>query len=161
MAAVFSPCTGVVAITQRGCPEGQQFLSIQVDGTNMYDNGLITGVSIALSGNYQFLHTVSNFIYLYAFGDRISVLNLTGMGFIRACTGTEKTQLQKIYDFYTSNRVSKKTPPMNIVISGSGEGVANFKFIGYLTGMNIDLKNSDPFGTVGFWNMKFEAVIDQ
>lgn len=160
MAAVFSPCAGVVAFTDRSCPEGQKFLSIEVDGTDMYSNGLLTGVSVGLSGNYQFLHTVSNFIYLYAFGDRISVLNLTGMGFIKTCGGAQKTQLQKIYNFYKRNRVAKKTSPMNIVITGTGGGSGNFKFIGYLTGMNIDLKQSDPLGTVGFWNMKFEAVID-
>lgn len=160
MAAVFSPCAGVVAFTKRECLEGRRFLSIKVDGAELYNYGLLTGVSIGMAGNYQFLHTVSNFIYLYAFGDRISVLNLTGMGFVKTCDGASKTQIQRIYDFYKARRVAKKTEPMDIVITSTGGGGANFKFRGYLTGMNIDLKQSDPLGTVGFWNMKFEAVIN-
>lgn len=160
MAIVFSPCANVIAkAPPRACPDGPKFLSITVDGQDMYTNGLLTGVSISATGNYQFLHTVSNFIYLYAFGDRISILSLTGMGFVKNCEGAENTQLQKIYDFYKSKRIAKKTQPLDIVISGVGAELS-FKFTGYLTGMNIDLKNSDPLGTVGFWNMKFEAVID-
>jgi len=160
---VFSPCAGVVAYTPKTCPDSAKFLTVDVDNINLLNNGLVTGVSIALSGNYQFLHTVNNFIYLYAFGDRISALNITGMGFIKTCTGVgaEKTQLQKVYDFYLSRRVAKRTNPLNIVLTGITGGNANFKFVGYLTGMNIDIKTVESTGTVGFWNMRFEVAIDQ
>lgn len=159
MAVVFPQCENTVVLRQSTCATTPQFLTITLDGVNMYDNGLLTGVSVAMAGNYQFLHTVSNFVYLYAFGDRVSVLNLTGIGFVKTCDNASKTQIQKVYDFYKTRRIAKKTEPMDIVITSTGNE-ANFKFRGYLTGMNIDLKQSDPLGTVGFWNMKFEAVID-
>jgi hypothetical protein len=160
---VFSPCTGVVAYTPKTCGNDSKFLSVTVDNKDLITDAFVTGVSIALSGNYQFLHTVNNFIYLYAFGDRISSINITGMGFIRVCNGAtnEKTKLQKMYDFYKTNRVAKKTKPLDIVLAGTNSATASFKFIGYLTGMNIDVKTVETSGTVGFWNMRFEAVIDE
>lgn len=156
---VFSPCAGVAVYTQKNCGDGgPQFLSITVGGDNLYDHGIITGISCALTGNYQFLHTVNNFIYLYAFGDRISVLNITGIGFTQKCSGaSDKVAINKIYDFYKNQRVAKRKNALGIVVTGT-EDV--FKFKGYLTGMTIDVKNSEGLGTVGFWNMRFEAVID-
>ena len=135
---------------------------------NLYRHGLITGITFALAGNYQFLHTVNNFIYLYAFGDRISTINITGVGFVRTCTNASNAQILKIYQLYKANRVSRKTDPLDIIITNPsaprrpfGDAASqSFKFIGYLTGLNIDLKNADPMGTVGFWNMRFDAVLD-
>lgn len=163
---VFSPCAGVVAYTPTNCDGDSRFLSVSVANRNLLDNALVTGVSVALSGNYQFLHTVNNFIYFYAFGDRISTLNISGMGFIKPCAGAnnnnKKTQLQSIYDFYLTNRAAKSiTRPLDIVLAGTGGGTANFKFVGYLTGMTIDIKTVDSMGTVGFWNMRFEVALDQ
>jgi len=161
---VFSPCDGTVALYKTQCPQtgDTRFLSVSVAGENLYDKGLITGLSVALAGNYQFLHTVNNFIYLYAFGDRISTLNITGLGFVKPCQSAQFTQVQNIYQFYKTNRVAQKTQPLNIVINSTsaGDPASALKFIGYLTGMNIDLKNSDPTGTIGFWNMKFDVVMD-
>lgn len=157
--SVFTPCAGVVAYKRKDCDGSPQFLDISVGGTKLYEKGLITGVSAALTGNYQFLHTVNNFIYLYAFGDRISTINISGLGFIKTCPGSDNAQIQKIYDFYKTNRVARRMSPLNIVISG--DGGSSFKFIGYLTGMNIDAKNAEALGTVGYWTMRFEAVIDE
>ena len=133
-------------------------MSLKVDGTDLHTISLVTGVSYGLSGNYQFLHTVNNFIYLYAFGDRISTINITGLAALKTCAENPKT-IAKIYDFYKANRVAKKKNAMRIVVNGRGGGEMNLRFFGYLTGMTLDIKNTESLGNIAFWNMRFEAVI--
>lgn len=130
-------------------------LGVRVDGTLLFDIGFVASVSYGLSGNYQFLHTVNNFIYLYAFGDRISTINISGLAAIKSCGPQPNKKIQEIYDFYLTNRVGKKKNAMRIVVSGD----ASLRFFGYLTGMTLDIKSSEPYGSIGFWNMRFEAVI--
>jgi hypothetical protein len=133
-------------------------MDVQVDGTILFNIGFVASVSYGLSGNYQFLHTVNNFIYLYAFGDRISTINISGLAAIKTCGEQPNKKIQSIYDFYLANRVGKKKEALKIVVGGDA-GEVSLRFFGYLTGMTLDIKNSEPYGSIGFWNMRFEAVI--
>lgn len=157
---VFSPCNaGTVLFKREDCEDGPRFLNVQVDGQDLYTFGLISNVAATLKGNYQFLHTVNSLIYLYAFGDRISTIAVSGMGlFSTGCKDT-KTQLQSVSEFYKKNRVARRLDPLSIVLSGSGK--TSFKFIGYLTGFNTEMRNNEDMGTVTYWTMTFEAVIDE
>lgn len=137
-----------------------RFLSVTADGVELLDQAIVTNVSIGLSGNYQFLHTIDNFLYLYAFGDRISVITVSGLSAVMPCGNAKKIDIQETYNYYLSRRVAKKTEPLAIVIQGKNGANAQFKFKGYLTSATIDIKNTDPSGTVAPWVLKFEAIID-
>lgn len=151
--AVFTPCSGAVEI-KRDCPSNQA-LSIFI-GSGRVD-GIITGMTLEMSGNYQFLHTVNDFVYFYAFGDRVGTLTLTGLGFMTACPGSSKGGILKLYDYYMSNRAIKRGgKALRVVISG-GQPSASIKLWGFLTGMRMDIADSQ-MGTVGYWTLRFEVL---
>jgi len=152
MTSVFTPCAGVVEITREDCAEA--FFTIQVDDDPI--NGIMTGVSIEMSGNYQFLHTVNNFIYFYAFGDRVGVITFTGIGFVKPCPDAKKGALLELYEYYLENRASKrggKAQSLTIAAAGNTK-----TFLGFLTGMRMDIKSTDAMGTVGYWTFRFEVI---
>jgi len=151
--AVFTPCSGAVEI-QRDCP-ANQVLKILVNDDILA--GIITGMTLEMSGNYQFLHTVNDFVYFYAFGDRVGTLTLTGLGFMTACAGSAKGGILQLYDYYMSNRSIKRGgKAMPIVIEG-GEPSASVALWGFLTGMRMDVADSQ-MGTVGYWTLRFEVL---
>lgn len=155
MPSVFTPCAGVVEVTLPDCAT-DTFFTIKVDGEEI--EGIITAVEIELSGNYQFLHTVNNFIYFYAFGDRVGVVNITGIGFVKTCDSfTNKGELLSMYDYYMKKRAAangKKSA--TLTISSQTGGSKTFR--GFLTGMRMDIKASDTLGSVGYWGLRFEVI---
>jgi hypothetical protein len=161
----FTPCYGAVEIRRNAfCPEGASpALLVQLDDVDLNGDraliGIVQGVSVALAGNYQFMHTVNNFIYFYAFGDRIGTLTITGIGFVRMC-GTAKGQLLDVYEKYMSKRSSRRRgrPSKLTLTTATRRAGAAKTFIGFLTGFNMDIKTSDAGGTVGYWTMKFDIL---
>jgi hypothetical protein len=153
MSLVFTPCAGVVEVKREWCGE-ESFFTLKVDGQAI--RGISTGVEIEMAGNYQFLHTVNNFIYFYAFGDRVGTINVTGLGFVKAC-GSNKGELLQLYDYYIDKRAAangKKSATLTIS-SGTG-GTKTFR--GFLTGMRMDIRATEAMGTVGYWTFRFEVV---
>lgn len=155
MPLVFTPCSGVVEVKQDWCGTDAYF-TLKVDGQTL--KGIATGVEIEMSGNYQFLHTVNNFIYFYAFGDRVGTINVTGIGFVKNCEGkSAKSELLQLYDYYIQKRAAangKKSA--TLTISGTEGGTKTFR--GFLTGMRMDIKATETMGTVGYWTFRFEVV---
>ena len=84
--SVFSECDGVVSRLFTACFDDSLLFRISFDGEQIYLP--VTGFALEMGGNYQFLHTVSDFIYFYSFGDRIGELSVTGMAFIRRSCNT-------------------------------------------------------------------------
>lgn len=155
MPSVFTPCAGVVEIKRPDCNDST-FFTIKVDGEKI--DGIITGVEIELSGNYQFLHTVNNFVYFYAFGDRVSTINITGIGFVRTCNVfAEKGELLSMYDYYMKHRAAASgNKSASLTLSSQTGGAKTFR--GFLTGMRMDIRASETIGTVGYWALRFEVI---
>lgn len=151
MPLVFTPCHGAVEV-QREC-EDAKVLTIE---TTPALTAIITGMTLELSGNYQFLHTISDLVYFYAFGDRVGTLNLTGLCFAAKCAGLNKGGLLDAYQYYLDNRATKRGgKPITITISaGAGQSTT---LTGFLTGMRLDVADSQ-MGTVGYWSMRFEVL---
>lgn len=84
--SVFSQCDGIVARVDARCNNDALLFKINFDGYDVYLP--VTGFALEMGGNYQFLHTVSDFIYFYSFGDRVSELTVTGMAFTRRSCNT-------------------------------------------------------------------------
>lgn len=155
MAAVFTPCSGVIGIVRENCDETDNFfISISGASGDLLDNAIVTNMSLELSGNYQFLHTLNDFIYAYAFGDRIGTLNVGGVGFAKPCEG-KKGSLLNAYEWYKSNRIAVSTQIMTIILRDS---VATGTFVGFLTGMRLDANTDSEIGAIGHWSMRFELI---
>lgn len=152
MALIFTPCSGAVEIARPDCPS-TQVLTITVDGVPL--SLIVTGMTLEMSGNYQFLHTLNDFVYFYAFGDRVGSLSLTGLGFIQPCQASSKGTILQAYDYYLRKRsATSGNKALNLVLTGAGSAL---KLWGFLTGMRIDVTDSQ-MGVVGYWTMRFEVL---
>jgi len=164
MSIVFTPCAGVVEVKRSWC-DNDSFFTLNVDGQEL--KGISTGVEIEMAGNYQFLHTVNNFIYFYAFGDRIGTISVTGIGFVKTCKTADrwqtmfdvapKTELLQLYDYYIKKRAAANGKKSATLTISSAEGGTK-TFRGFLTGMRLDIKATESTGTVGYWTLRFEVV---
>lgn len=85
---------------------------------------LITDVSIQEQGNYQFLHTLGNHIYLYIFGDRIGQIGVSGLSFWSMSTGggcdnnPADLGVSRVIQWYRKNRIVKRANPIEIKLGG-------------------------------------------
>ena len=106
-------------LEQPGAAAGS-ILSVE-DWTGFSDmKSIITRLQIAEAGNYQFLHTLGDRVYVYVFGDRIGELNISGLSFYDNCAngGNEKIGITKVVDYYRSHRIVKQAAPLKITLDG-------------------------------------------
>jgi hypothetical protein len=149
LAAIFASAPGTVSVLDG---DGMTGLPVAIDGLAgaWYPpfKAIITSVSIALDGNYQFTHTLDDVIYVYAFGDRISQLRIDGMAFTSNCNEAGGTGgIEAILDAYAANRIAARDEPIQIQIGTSVSG----RFRGYLTGLRNDIARPDErIGTFSF-----------
>jgi hypothetical protein len=141
---LFKQCDGVVARLPTKCNDDSVLFRIKLD--NRQITLPVTGFALEVGGNYQFLHTVSDFIYFYAFGDRVGELNVTGMAFIkRACAAgifggffaEQKDAIDDLWDLYERNRISSKREAIRVSF-GNVQA-----FYGFLTGMRAEIARPD------------------
>jgi hypothetical protein len=98
-------------------------------------NAIITQAGITQNGNFQFLHTVNDQIFVYVFGDRISELYVAGVGFGTPCNGGENGAAQ-LLDLYRQKRLSVAGAPAVVTLGGRG-------FQSFLTGMNLEIADAE------------------
>lgn len=156
MKQVFTPCTGAVQVVRPGCTDGD-FLTVTIDGDKFTKTFIVTGVSLEMSGNYQFLHTVNDFVYFYSFGDRVGTLNVSGVSFIKNCAEVEKTgaRFLEAYKYYTQNRAAQRDgKAVTITLATPDDQVT---FYGFLVGMRIEAADNQ-MGPVGHWTMRFDVL---
>lgn len=161
MASVFQPCGPAISKVVLDCAEaggkGKEGF-ITVTGGCGGDGGLglpITNFRLELQCNYQFLHTVNDFIYLYVFGDRVGELHVSGMGFLGDdCGNAEKADSGtcKAFSFYNSNKVSACTEPLRVALSECNGA----SFFAFLTGVAIEQPRPDL--PIVQWGLRFNVV---
>lgn len=153
---VFTPCTGAVEVTRQECKDSD-FLIITIDGKSFTNEFVLQGVTLEMSGNYQFLHTVNDFVYFYSFGDRVGMLTVNGIGFLKTCDGAkEGAKIFQVYKYYNENKaVERGGKALKIVLTApSGDPI---RLHGFLTGMKLDVNQSDT-GPIGYWTLRFEVL---
>lgn len=149
----FTPCAGAVAVIKpTHCPT--EIFKLKFKGADGDLTVPTSGFALELNGNYQFLHTVNDFIYVYAFGDRIGEMTMSGFGFVKPCAGSNdgsSANICNLYDFYQKNRI-KQNGQLSITIGDC----ANSTFWAFLTGMRLELQ--DPNTLLGQWSLRFNIV---
>lgn len=99
---------------------------------------IITRLGVSAAGNFQFLHTLGNSVYIYVFGDRMGTLTLHGLSFSSACEDGGQDQahgFEKLYAWYKKNRVAVKQAPITVTIG------RDTTFQGFVTGLTGDVQD--------------------
>lgn len=120
----------------------------------------ITGFTLDLGTNHQFLHSLDEFIYVFPFGDRVGELTITGLGFLGACNesaadGQDQQETTKgIYDYYIKKRLSQKEgfEPTRITISKT-----QTPLLGFLTGLHMETLR--PEMPIVQWVLRYNVII--
>lgn len=149
MPITFTPCSGAVVRVEQ-CPDDPVF-AISFEGAKGKLTAPMSGFALELNGNYQFLHTVNDFIYVYAFGDRIGELTISGFGFTKTCANANKAKLCNVFKFYQDNRI-KENGAMSVQIGDCPEA----NFWAFLTGMRLELQ--DAATMIGQWSLRFNII---
>ena len=78
---------------------------------------IITGVGVSHQGNYQFLHTLGNDVYIYAFGDRIGSVTVSGLSMAADCASRDNMHGAELaLQWYTQNRLASRQAPVRVTI---------------------------------------------
>lgn len=115
-------------------------------------NSIITRIGVSAAGNYQFLHTIGNDVYVYVFGDRMGEITLHGLSFAQPCPATKKNissadqipavssdsqhGFEKLFEWYSLNRIAATPNPAQVRIG------AKTTFKGFITGCTGDVADS-------------------
>ena len=137
MATLFQSIPGqVVALSN---VDGDKGMPLTVDGMSgswfPRFRSIISEMHVGLDGNYQLTHTCEDVVYVYAFGDRISQMQIGGVAFTSACAGSNMTGIEQVLAWYKKNRIAVRSKPIQVQIGSSASGL----FRGYLTNLVGDI----------------------
>jgi len=94
---------------------------------------IITRVTISHQGNYQFLHTMGNDVYIYVFGDRIGQITISGLSMASNCSSYgNRHGFELMLEWYRNTRVAARKFPIQISIGQVAMEV-------FVVGLNGDL----------------------
>lgn len=157
--SVFTPCEGAIAkidlCDSEGGGGGGTF-NITVNGKAM--SMPTSGFILEMQGNYQFLHTLDQFIYYYNFGDRVGELTVSGFGFMGApCNSSLGAQAADenvcgVLDFYMENRQAKIKKAVSVGTDKCGT------FWSFLTGMRLEISSGAGGVPIGQWSLRFHVI---
>lgn len=174
--SVFSTCDGAVCVVPFQCDSADTspIFNITYSSGNGYNNSLsvpVTGFSLEQQGNFQFVHTLSDFIYFYVFGDRVGQLTVSGIGFVKpACySGTNipyragaapagQRSICSLYSWYKEYRAASKTNDYKAMAITLGNGDCD-TFWAFLTGMRMEI--SRPEIPIAQWMLRFSVIPKQ
>jgi hypothetical protein len=150
--SVFSSCDGEILKIKTDCTGDGIVAAVSVAG--FVANVPLTGFALDLSTNHQFLHSLDEFIYVFAFGDRVGELTLSGITFTgKKCPNTTSAAPGDLYSYYLQNRVSKTLKPTKITVAGG-----QTTLLGFLTGMRMEIPS--PALPIMQWVLRYHVIID-
>lgn len=126
-----------------------QLLSINPTITFKSQASIVTRFTMSQQVNAQFLHTMGAHVYVYVFGDRIGSVSLSGLSFSCTCDH-EAPGAELMYDWYKTNRVSKRREPIQVTIGSA------IPIEGFVTGFTEDLV--DPATNLVQWGVNLVTL---
>jgi hypothetical protein len=168
MASIFTTCEeGVFKYTPpdataagAGCTQNNINI-IEIKDETGITMAPITGFRLELASNHQFLHTLSNFIYVFSFGDRVGELTISGV-VVTGCSASNDagsapnatdSSMAKLYDRYLKKRLAANLTPSLITIGNSPVSL-----LGFLTGMSMEIPN--PALPIAQWSFRYNVIIN-
>lgn len=111
---------------------------------------IVTSAAMQQSGNFQFLHTLQEFIYIYVFGDKVGSLVVSGVAFMDKCAGSNRSGVEDALQYYGNRRIAGSGDPVRV-------GFGNIPFQCFLTDGSFEVKDSGVSGTLGFFTLNFRT----
>ena len=119
MALIFNALNGydnrgrVAVLPQFGAAPGAM---MQVDGWGGFQGfkSIFTRISIAQQTNHQIQHMLGDRLYLNVFGDRIGMMELSGLSFFNNCNDDFRTGFFYVQEFYRQNKLTRRATPLRI-----------------------------------------------
>lgn len=143
MPVVFARNTGRVFMLPDAVAEGAISMGHVVGDmpiTFTQHTTIITRIGVAAAGNFQFLHTIGNDVYIYVFGDRMGQVDLHGICFAQPCVdggvSIPEHGFEKLFKWYESNRISVRREPVVVTIG------VNKSFQGFVTALTGDAQDA-------------------
>lgn len=140
MPAIFPIRAGQVAVSDEGAAANVAPLVTIEPGITFADQTcIINRLQIAQGANYQFLHTLGNKIFVYAFGDRIGRIAIGGLAFFQKCDGDGggQTGIESMLRYYRANKLSVRQEPILITVG------RETTLQGFLTDSSADIANPE------------------
>ena len=146
------------SVLQVAVPGGALPFQIQLEGWDGFSvqKAIITSIGLQQSGNFQFLHTLRNFVYVYVFGEKIAEMVVSGVCFLNPCPteqGAGRSGFEEVYAYYMKNRMVSRPTPVKMVIGTS------ITLEAFLTNVNIVANN--PAEMIGQFTLNFSYLPDQ
>ncbi len=143
----------VVAVDSPGIP-----VNFFLDNWGGYPGfkSIVTGIRVQTSSGVQYLHTLSDLVFVYVFGERMGSVTLSGVSFASQCERfgdqffSSNHGLEYAMAYYLFNCVSSLGQPVTMVLGLSTP------LVGFLDGATFEL--SDPAQVVGSWSLNFTAI---
>lgn len=138
MPVIFEKNTGRVSYLLDKCAEGSFALAMPDPKiTFASQKCVITRVGVSAAGNFQFLHTIGNDVYVYVFGDRMGAVQLSGIAFqTTSKDGSGKHGFESLFDWYEQNRIAVRSTPVSVTVG------RNLTFKGFVTGLTGDIQDT-------------------
>lgn len=112
---------------------------------------VITELSVERQGNVQFVHTLKDLVYVYAFGERIGRLRIAGLSFAQSC-GAAGSGIEAVLNYYEQTRVGNNPAPVTVAVGVSAAG----RFRGFLTGLRLDITR--PEARIAQFALEFNTL---
>lgn len=148
------------SVLQVPVPAGALPFQIQLDGWDGFvvQKSIISAIGLQQQGNFQFLHTLRNFVYVYVFGEKMADMVVSGICFLNPCAGDEQQALvrsgfEEVYAYYMKNRLVARPTPVKMVIGTS------ITLEAFLT--KVDLNANNPAEMLAQFTMYFNYLPDQ
>ena len=116
-------------------------------GGGLFFTSICTQAGVKANGNFQFVHTINDTIYVYVFGDQIADLVISGVTFGEPCDG-HQPGIQEIFDLYERDRIAVKA--QTLVVS-----LGSRSFSSFLTGVQAEIH--DPETQLGQFSLQFKC----
>ena len=110
---------------------------------------IVQGVSISRMGNFQFLHTLRGFVYVYIFGERMGEFVISGIAFAGKCPDDQTDGISKVMEYYEEKGIAFFGKPVGIQVGKAG-------FRAFLIGAKFDIIN--PKGRLGQFAFSFRTI---
>jgi len=112
-------------------------------------NCVLQGVTASSRGNYQFLHTIGNFTYVYVFGELMGDYTITGVALSGDCPSNHINGIGSAIAYYNTYAISTTGTPVIANFMGLG-------FLAFLVGAAFAMTN--PKTTLGQFQLSFKII---
>lgn len=113
----------------------------------LFFTSICTQAGVVANGNFQFVHTINDTIFVYVFGDRIAELMISGTTFGEPCDGRQPG-IEEIFDLYERDRIAVQAKPL-VVSLGSRS------FNAFLTGLSAEITDAET--QLGQFSFRFKC----